>query len=309
MLIRDIAELKEYVNVDKNISYSSLREAIRIAEQRYLIPILDTPQYSDLHADLTANALNTEQQILLPYCRRVIANVAMYLVYPNLNVRESEMGIQQQKSREGTSEPANKWRYQESRSYYLANGSQAVEELYIFLQENKANYPLWVNSKGFSEYNELCIRNNKELGRYFNTKDSVRMYVALQPYIRLAEKQIKKIVPEATFNSIKDTIKGTSNTATQSQIEDVCIAIAYTAFYESLSFLSYEFSPTGVSISLMQDGMANKRTISIEEKKMLLRKAEISKNEHIQNLIDAYKTTEQTTSHDLLNAHKKDFWV
>lgn len=312
MLIRDTAELKEYAKVNKNMVWDSLKESVELAEQRYLMPILDTPQYSDLSADLTTNTLSIANATLLKYCRRVIANAAMYLAYPTLNVQASDMGVQQSRSREGTAEPANQWRYQEARTFYLTTLTQAIEELYIFLQENKADYSLWVAGRGYSEYNMLFIRNNKELGEYLNTSDSVRAYIALQPYLKMAElKYISPIVPADKVTELRTAMmSNTLNTLQAVELSLIRHTIAACAYYDALPHIAFEFGTQAITVAMQMDGMTQKRPISSEERKMMRHAAAENKDYFLTELQKTYTIINETTSESpLCNAYKKDFWV
>jgi hypothetical protein len=312
MLIRTIEEIKEYAKVNKNMAWDSLKDSVKKAERTYLLPILDTPQYSDIHADLIANALDATQSKLLDFCRNVVANSALYLAYPTLNHTVSDLGIQQNKSREGTSEPANQWRYQEGRFYYLSSATQAVEELYSFLQEHKSDFPLWVAGKGFSNYNDLFIRNNSELGKYLNTSDSVRAYVALQPYLRTAElKYIKAIVPNAKILELKTAQKNNALSTLQiEELESICFTIAACAYYDSIPHLSYEIGTQAISVAMIQDGMTKKQPLSMDERKMMLQSSKENKDFFLEQLKETYTIDNEQSIHEpLCNAFKKDFWV
>jgi hypothetical protein len=312
MLINSTIELKQFTKVNKNMAWDSLQESVELAEQKYLLPVLDTPQYSDLQADLTANTLDADQTKLLKYCRRVIANGAMYLAYPSLNIHESDMGIQQTKSREGTSEPAVQWRYQEARNFYLVTAAQAIEDLYIFLQENKTTYLLWANGKGFSVYNELFIRNNKELGQYINTADSVRTYVAMQPYIRLAErKYIISVVTPTKVSELKTALLTNSLTTDQkAELEQIRFCLAWCAYYESIPFISYEIGTQAITVAMQLDGMTKKNAVSLEERKMLAKAAYDTMTPLLEDLKKTYIVSDEQTTETLpCNAFKNDFWV
>jgi hypothetical protein len=313
MLIRTTEELKQFTKLNKNTAFESVSESIDIAEQKFLLPILDTPQYSDLQTDLTLNTLDANQQILLKYCRRVVANAAMYLAYPTLNVMQSDLGIQQVKSREGTSEPANQWRYQEARGFYLIATTQAIEELYGYLQENKNTFLLWRNGKGFSEYNSLLIRNNKELGQHLNTADSVRAYIALKPFIILSEsKYINVIVPALKITELKNAVSGNTITIPQQiELNMVQRALAWSAYYEAVPFLSFETNTQAITVTMQMDGMSSKRPLSNEERKSLLKSAQSNMEFFINELTTYYATTTDTNteSHIPCNKHKPDFWT
>jgi hypothetical protein len=311
MLINSTIELKGFTKVNKNMAWDSLQESVELAEQKYLLPVLDTPQYSDLQADLTANTLDADQTQLLKYCRRVIANGAMYLAYPTLNVQASDMGVQQSKSREGTSEPANQWRYQEARTFYLTTTAQAIEDLYIFLQENKTTYLLWANGKGFSEYNDLFIRTNKELGEYINTADSVRAYITMQPFVRLAEtKYIKAVVTPAKVDELKTALSTNTFTGTQaSELEQIRFCLAWCAYYESIPFISYEIGTQAITVAMQLDGMTKKNAVSLEERKMLAKAAYDTMTPLLESLKKTYIISDETTENLPCNAFKNDFWV
>jgi hypothetical protein len=314
MLIRTTEELKLFTKLNKNTSFESTSESLDLAEQKFLVPILDTPQYSDLIAGLNLNVLDVDEQKLLKLCRRVVANAGMYLAYPTLNISQSDLGIQQVKSREGTSEPANQWRYQGARSSYLTLTTQAIEELYAFLQENKNIFLLWRNGKGFSEYNESWIRNNKELGLHLNTADSVRAYIALKPFMSLAEsKYITAIVPSDKITELKTAISGnTISLPQQVEIHRIQRALAWAAYFEAIPFISFEINTQSITVAMQMDDMSNKRPLSMEERKMLLKSAQANMEFFIKELTTYYApvpTDTMTENRIPCNEHKPDFWI
>lgn len=310
MLIRTTEELKQFVKINKNTAFESVTESLDLAEQRLLLPVLDTPQYSDLVADLIANTLDTDAESLLKYCRRVIANYGMYLAYPTLNVMQDDSGIKQMENT--NSKPANQWRYQEARTFYLTTATQAVEDLYSFLQENKDIYLLWRNGKGYSEFNELFIRNNKELGQHLNTADSIRSYISMRPFISLAEtKYIIPIVPAEKITELKTAIAGnTVNVSQFAEITRIQKALAWAAYYEAIPLLSFETNTQAITVTMQMDGMTSKRPLSIEERKALLKAAQDNMLFFINELKTYYAMDNTETESQIpCNRHKPDFWI
>jgi hypothetical protein len=97
----------------------------------------------------------------------------------DVNVMVSDMGVMQNRSSENTATSATQWSYRELRNQYHNDIQVFAEQLYYFLQMERANFPFWSGSAADSEYNELLLRNNKELGSYLNTADSVRTFMGL----------------------------------------------------------------------------------------------------------------------------------
>jgi hypothetical protein len=321
MLFQNIEQFKEYSTFQKNMSFQTLSDSIKEAEERFLLPLIDTPQYLDLlrlvdpaHEDLPTTFDEAEftaqvrsLTLLLKKARRVVARATMYLVYPHINVTAGDMGVQQNKAANDTSTPSSQWSYNDSRLSYRDGIETSSESLLILLQDYKENYPKWVNSKAFSQYNSLFVRNNEELGKFLNTKDSIRAYIAFRPFLQLAEeKYITPIIPKDRLVFLKYALKnGTHIPEVEFDIWQIQRVMAWYALYEGLPFLNIRMDGTTINIAAMAKTSDKDKIVLINAAKenALLFYTELkAKYEPPQDL-----SIPPSTTFD--NRTKPDFWV
>lgn len=307
-LINTIAELMEYVDVNQNIEWTTLKRHVVKAENQVLLPIIGQAQYSLLLAALAATP-SINELALIDKCRWVISSAAMWYALPALNVMVSDMGVVQNRSSESTAAPATQWSYREVRKNYLLDTQVFAEDLYRFLQAERANFTAWAGSSSDSEYNELLLRNNKEIGRYLNTADSIRTYVGLVPFIRTATiSTIVPIVGQATVDAMQVSLTANSAISDTVMLDYVRRALAWQALYDALPFINIMTGTTSVTIAIMEDGMHTHTPADIDQ---LKRYAEQQAANAIAVLTNYYNTisppTEPTCFLD--NAYKKDFWI
>lgn len=323
MLFQNIEQFKQFTTVQKNMSFATLWDALIQAEMQFIAPLIDTPQYLELiNHVLPYSGYQTPQtptdvanlDVLLPLCRRIIAKATMYIVYPHLNITEGDMGVQQNKALNDTSAPATQWAYNDSKHSYLEAIATNSEVLLSFLQENQDKYPLWKQSKAFTEYNNLFIRNNRELGEFLNTQNSIRVYKAFRPFLELAEdKYIAPIVPEETLLVLKAAMS--SNNLNDSQkilLRKIRQVIAWYAFFEGLPFLNIKLEGTAISIAIIQNG-STKHQLPTDKDKHILREAtEQNALLFFNKLKSEFEQTKDLTSQSPTtfdNRNKPDFWV
>lgn len=186
MLTLDIATLKEHVSINRNTDWVSIKPFVKDAEQNYIIPNLSEDQYNAL-LNAIAGTPTPAQNALLYKVQQATAHWTLFDAIPQLNSFVSNMGVQQAESSDGTSKPAPMWQVRDLRASHYNLAVKYTEQLLKFLQENKADYPLWVASQSYTEYNDLLIRNSTELSKHLNTGDSILTMVAIRPYIYQAE--------------------------------------------------------------------------------------------------------------------------
>lgn len=271
MLITEILGIKQYALLNKNMSFASVAPYIQIAETRYIIPIIGKDMYNDLNAAVQSNTFTSLQSEVLPYVRSVLAPMALYEAFPQLNIYVSDLGVQQNKSKEDTSAPATQWAYQEARNSYLTIGSNSAEKLLEFLQATYMSYPLWANSTSYTQYNTLLLRNNVELGQYLNTQGSIRLYKAISPFIILAErKYISPIIGATKMQQLK-LQKAANNVVDTELLAKVEIALAWYSLYEAIPFINVRLEANAITVAMVQDGIHATKS---DDRRLLLRMAQ-----------------------------------
>jgi hypothetical protein len=151
------------------------------------------------------------------------------------------------------------------------------------------------------------------LGKFLNTKDSIRAYIAFRPFLQLAEeKYIAPIVPPVVLSELKTAIQDNDINAVQSNaIALISKVIAWYAFFEGLPFLNVRMEGTGIYIAVVQDG-STKYHVPSEKVQNLLRQAtEQNALLFYNQLKKQYEPTEELTPQTTIfdNHTKPDFWV
>jgi hypothetical protein len=286
MLFTSISEMKAYGLLNRNIAWDSIAPYVAHAETLYVKPILGQSEYTALDVAISANTLTAAQTALLPYIRRMLYNATMWDALPHLNIYISELGVQQNQSKEGTSTPAARWQYGEARVQFGDMATRYAEALYQFLQDNQTDYPNWVAGEGYSKYNALLLRDNTELGRYLNTANSVRFYVGLRPFIETAMiRWVLSVVPQIDIDALHTALQaGTLTAADEKLLDKIRRVLAWGAYFDAIPHLSVRVTPTGIYIAMMSDALHDLKTPGVEETRRLLAAAQANAQMYQANL-------------------------
>lgn len=276
MLFTSISEMKAYGLLNRNIAWDSIAPYVVHAETLYVKPILGQSEYTALDAAISANTLTAAQTALLPYIRRMLYNATMWDALPHLNIYISELGVQQNQSKEGTSTPAARWQYSEARQQFGDMATQHAEHLYQFLQANQVSYPSWVAGEGYSRYNALLLRDNAELGRYLNTNSSIRLYVSLRPFIETATiRWVLSVIPQSDLDTLHTALSQNALTIAQETLLDkIRRVLAWGAYFDAIPHLSLRATGTAIYIAMLADAIHETKTASTEETRRLLAAAQ-----------------------------------
>jgi hypothetical protein len=280
-LFRNTADLKLFADIHRQTDWSTLKPYVEQAENSYIIPLLGQAQfnifYSPVHSP--SNAEKSFEQIftdeLQLECFRLVArslaNYALYEAFPFLNTSVGDIGVMQQQSKEGTATAAPQWRYESRRAAHLNVADSYADKMLAFLELHKSVFTPWAESSSFTINKELFIDDSVKLSKYLGTGESRRAYLALRPYIRLAEKQyIITAIGQETYDEIKAQMK--TNPATFSETNQVLLpmieeALAWSAYYDALPFIAIRITGDGVQVVSRNDGINNRNAASMDEKK------------------------------------------
>jgi hypothetical protein len=279
-LFRNTADLKLFTDVHKQTDWATLKLYVQQAEQSYIIPIMSAAMYKN-YSDLINNPANaskpfeeifTTQQDLTAFnfIAAALANYALYEAFPFLNTAVGDIGVLQQSSKEGTSNPAAQWRYESRRFAHLSNADRFIDQALAYMEANASFFADWAASPSYTINKDLFIADSYKLSMYIGTGGSRRAYLALRPHLRMAEK--KYIIPaigQELYNELKTQMQANPPTLTDDNktllplIEE---GLAWAAYFEGLPFLSVKFNNDGVQVISSNDGINNKQAAGTEEK-------------------------------------------
>ena len=272
-LFRNTADLKLYTDVHKQTDWATLRLYVQQAEPTYTVPFIGAEMYKKYNTLVNdpANAAKTFEQIFTDekdlfafnLIASALANYALFEAFPFLNTAVGDIGVAQQSSKEGTTNPAAQWRYEGRRWAHLLNGDRFTDQLLEYLEKNATFFTDWAASESFTINKDLFIADSYKLSKYIGTNGSRRAFLALRSHIRMAEK--KYIIPaigQELFDELKTQLQ--TNPSTVSDVNKKLLplieeGLAWAAYYEGLPFLVVKFDTTGVQVISANDSIVNKQ--------------------------------------------------
>lgn len=263
-LILNTEQLKKYVDVHKQTHWDTLRLFVEQAEDTYILPLIGSGIFVFLKAIVESPGFDPDNSFNDPlykslYTRlcRALAHYTMYEGLPFLNTPVGDQGVMQQSSKEGTATPAAQWRYESRRAAHLDNADRFADQLLEFMESNADAFPDWKASPSYTVTKDLFLPNSKTLSVYLNSQGSRRAYLAMRPWIRLAEK--KYIIPaigQQLFSEIKsELLNGAvsdANTVLLRYIQEAC---AWASYWEALPNLPLKITCEGFLIKSVADGI------------------------------------------------------
>ena len=251
-LFKTTAEIKVFCpTINRNMEWATLSPTVDQAERKYILPLLGKEQFEALVAAYTAGNLTDHLQSLLPQIQRPLAYYAFYELLPLLTTMVSDMGVQEQESREGTSTPARQWVFQQNRDTALENADTFADALLEFLEENYNDYPLWKNSDAFTLTKELFINTSDGYNGIVPIGRSKRVWLALRPFVRMAESEyLLPVLSQPLFADLKAKLLASLGSPLsdeyQTLLKKTQQALAWLALYKALPFQAVRFTSGGI---------------------------------------------------------------
>lgn len=296
MIINGIAKIKDCASgINKNISFATVSSYVMQVEQEICKRILGKDLYAIIDAN---NGLTAQQELLKSYLEVMISNFTVYFAYPIINVSTSELGVQQTHSQNST--PAELWRYNEAKNAYFRTGDIYREIAYKFLQDNQNDFPEWQSSTSYSIYNQFLIRSNEDLHEVLGKGESVGTFLALRPYLELAQTSI--ILP-VLCRSFLEKIIGYTRIGTALNDYEIEVrrlakaAMAWSAFAMSLPSIRCLFIDGTLVTALPTESSKVYSPISDNEKTAIQIDAEQKAQQYI-GLLKEYLQTNATFIED-----------
>ena len=138
------SELKATAFIDENVDDKILTNAIAIAQELYILPMLGTGLYNELKTQIAAGTLTTLNTTLLStYIVNALKYFSLYECIEPLNYKFTNKAIM--KKRSENSEPIG---FDEMTAFKdkLRNIAEwHTERMRLYLVQNQTNYPLYLN--------------------------------------------------------------------------------------------------------------------------------------------------------------------
>jgi hypothetical protein len=263
MLFKKMEEVLQYAEMTTGVNFASVKGTINNVEQWHILPILDKALYTSLNTAYTNTTLEADltnpQKKLLLLCRNIIGSYLCYYYAPKAEVKLSDAGVRRMEN--DTAKSAYQYQVTNFRAQHLREGEQHCETLLSFLDENKSDYPDWVDSKAFAKFKLLFIKSASEFNDIYTTASPFRNFFAMRFKMVDVEIQIiKQAITAPLFGVLKGKDLAAPDTFTEAENELLSYlkkAIAYYTVAFALPYLAVRFDENGITITSEQGRSTN----------------------------------------------------
>jgi len=244
-LFKQIAQIAKYIPISNTITNAQLPQQ-NTAEAEFIIPVLGQDLFEAMQTE--ANSIPGSPSALL---QKVWAALAFFVYYKNapyLYTRITESGFKHVTNE--NVQGAYKHQYYDVQNHMLADGYLALEQLFVFLLENKDDYPLWTGSEAYTRLNKNLIKTGTQFTRLYNIYQPNRTFNALQPIMQEVEDMyIVPSIGRAFFEYLRDA--PTPTDAEKEVIDLLRKSIANFTIARAVTKLSITIMPEGVTVMQM----------------------------------------------------------
>lgn len=245
---------KHYPSINTNMNWLSLEPYIRQATREYLLPYIGPEFYADI---LDVDEESDEIMIdIAEMTRDAVAYYTVWMAMPHINVVLSDMGAQENGSSDGTSQPAQAWRYKNARWETMLQADKMIDRLLLYLEKNKDESVIsnWKDSDECEEVGHPLFRTTAELKKYTKV-DSWRFFKALMPFFDQAlDLDIVGHICREQYENLVGKISS-GNTYELAAIELIRKALANFTLHRAIPHLRVAMESNAILFVSSTDGM------------------------------------------------------
>lgn len=259
ILFKTFADLKEHVGTAQPLATSTFQGSALQAAERFIIPAIGRELYDWIaEAYHGTEPLTPEQENLLPRIQRPLSFYTLLEASPTLTLQIGDAGIMEADAEHVV--PVRQWVLKDAQESWLSAGDLHTDILLEWLEENKADFPIWAGSDSFSESKELTIPSTLAFDKLIRINRSRRTYLALRPFIARAEEfQLQEILGSEFYTDFKAAIlMDPVSEPIKELLKRVVAFVAYTALLEAIPELNIQISGSGFRVLSTTDGIAQK---------------------------------------------------
>lgn len=254
MLFKTTDELVEYASLSASVEFYNVAPTIRTVEEQHIIPTIGRELYHQVNQAYTnapdEGTIDIPTQLLLAKLRAIIGPLTCYYYTPKAEVQLSDAGAQRMET--GTAKTAYQNQVNQFKEANLRESETANEELLRFLEEKKADYPLWIASDAFKHHRTLFIRSGQEFAEIFPSASPFRNYRAMAATMQDVEEfTIRPLIGSSLFDALKSTQQdadGEFTAAEKQLLTGIKKAVAYLAVASAVPFLNVRVDAAGITV-------------------------------------------------------------
>lgn len=226
-------EFKLYcTGITVGVKIASINPSIAFIEKQYIKKELGKEQYDALLAAYEDDSMDAAQTALWKEVAAALCPLAAWHFAGANSTQLSDSGQRETTSDEASG--ARLWASNLQRDTWFNTGMTAIDSLLSFLDENKADYDLWVAGSGYAGLKANILQTTEQLNTYVHINESRRFFKMLKPSVRQVEfLNIQPAISKAFYDRLIAGLKaGDLTTEEQAAVDLLIPAIAHMAFSE-----------------------------------------------------------------------------
>lgn len=277
---KTIDELKAQISVTKSYSIEEFDTRTQYACDKYLLEWIQSAQLDALSSafDLDPTPpMSSAQSALVAKLQPALANFTFYEHIPFASVVIDDSGIHRKENENYKTAYANQ--VEQLRRNTLETAFNNLEIMLQFMEDNEADYPLWVASSGYTRNKELFINSSRDFNDQFDINMSRLAFRKIRAIIKDIEQfEIKPMLGGDFYAEIKDLILNKTPFSAEQQIvvDYVKKAIAYFTVAKAVAAGWSMFTVAGL-VAVEHDNTTNsqlEKTASNEQASLKIREYE-----------------------------------
>lgn len=239
-LVTNIATVRKYMKV-AFVNQSAMMPDFEAAQKKYVIPILGKVLYQVMETESLTMA--EEPTELLKLVLRAVIPLAYFNDLAMVATQITDMGVGVTQATHFQNAP--RWQFLELKKNLEDKGCAALEELLIYLNEDKPEETVWTIPDNY----DLLLNTGKAFNQYYPISQPYRTFESIRPLAKAIETDvIIPLIGEEYFNILKT--KATPTALEKQVIQLVKKAIAYLTIKVSAELLPVNISADGFTVSL-----------------------------------------------------------
>lgn len=198
-LITDLEHLKAHITVSASLDFKKILPYAKRAERKLIVSVIGRECFEEICEDQSDSGVVYEVRFLL---QEAVANYAVYLAVPYLNVLISNSGL---KKSENTKSESADWKdIKDMKRDLLETSSEALDAAIELMEENEGLFESWTESKYYTVFKSFIVNKTQTFNEFFDIKNNRRTFLALKPIMSEVEQQyLLPMLGKCTLDFVK----------------------------------------------------------------------------------------------------------
>jgi hypothetical protein len=277
-LFRTTAEVKQYIAIDVNMKFNTIKPALEDAEENFIKPLLGNAFYTAFAADyagalVVPTNLTVNNQALLPFIQRALAFYAAFYMIDEVGVNVGDLGVQQQYNQ--NSQPAPAFKVNALKMKYITSADRAADKLLDYLEQNASatKYNEWFSDiDANTAMTGAIVYKTSIASKYIDINESRRVFLRLKKRIKDIEASyIKRLICTDQYEEVLTQLRtGSLTSINEKLVAKLEPIIAKKALYLTMPSLAISVEAEGLLMYSSNDSVVQKQIAGSEEKKLLM---------------------------------------